>query len=465
MNDEFDQLFDSVGKHYNVDPALLKTVFHVESNGNVNVGRGTSGEIGPMQFMPDTAKRYGVANPADMGHAVPGAARLLREALDANGNDPVKALQVYNGGDRGPRNFQTTKYVDRAIALYPQMQAKQVAAKGSKPAPANSDDDLINEGKQLLQGTLPAKTPATKTPAAPAATSDDDLINEGKKLLSQPTPEPLPASPPAPTPAPNPQTGTPRMFPELRNMLETDPNSQYGSVIPLKRNAEGRLGLTMPTALRDMAGGVLDLLEGPTTGTVTPQGTMALGNMMVGGPKTFGSVASEAGNAARAGAAEKLMTRQAATEAKTPGILSEEFKAAPKSSEFAPGSPKGETSPSGVKGPKPNADPNSAATSKFADMLMSKMADKVAKGGGLAVGHMIGGPVGMAAGYFLTPLIKDVVAQYGPRVGSAVETAVRKRMMLDNLLNKGGAAGRNSLPAYQQPSQEQMDSWVAKGGI
>ena len=55
VNDALDPLFDAAGKHYNVDPMLLKTVFHVESGGNVNAPRGSSGEVGAMQFMPTTA--------------------------------------------------------------------------------------------------------------------------------------------------------------------------------------------------------------------------------------------------------------------------------------------------------------------------------------------------------------------------------------------------------------------------
>lgn len=424
-NNDYDAMFDAAGRHYNVDPQLLKTIFHVESGGDPNTKPSSAGALGGMQFMPKTAAQYGMTDPTDMTQAIPAAALYIRRALDANGGDPVAALRAYNGGQGGVNSPATVGYAVKAAQLYPQMGLK------SRNTPSGGDDAL-DIGNQILGG----KTPPTSS-AAPSGGGADDALQAGSAILSQTQGPPATGgggaqTPPAAPPQPNPQTGqTDTIMPGLRAAIQpsTDPNVVTGSILPLQRNMlTGKMSLAVPTGVRDLAGGLLDLAEGPITGTVTPQATGALANLMMGGPKTFGSVASEAGNLARAPGAAAIEGKIAGQEATQPGILGGQFKSNPFSKDYKP--PEGEagaTSFSGVKldpaWGKPDADPMSPATTKFVQMMQSAIADKISHGIGAAAGHVFGGPAGAVVGYMVGPIIKDISAQYGPKVAAAVWAA------------------------------------------
>lgn len=75
--------------------------------------------------------------------------------------------------------------------------------------------------------------------------------------------------------------------PGLRSALAPAANTTYGSVLPFARDQDtGELRLALPSSLRDLATGGLDLLEGPTTGKVTPAATNLLANVAMGGGLT-----------------------------------------------------------------------------------------------------------------------------------------------------------------------------------
>jgi len=60
-----------------------------------------------MQFMPDTAKRFGVRNPHDPQQAIDAAARYLRDLLRKFGGRLDLALAAYNAGEGTVESFQT----------------------------------------------------------------------------------------------------------------------------------------------------------------------------------------------------------------------------------------------------------------------------------------------------------------------------------------------------------------------
>lgn len=60
-----------------------------------------------MQFMPDTAKRFGVRNPHDPRQAIDAAARYLRELLRRFGGRLDLALAAYNAGEGTIQSFRT----------------------------------------------------------------------------------------------------------------------------------------------------------------------------------------------------------------------------------------------------------------------------------------------------------------------------------------------------------------------
>lgn len=88
---------------YNVDPDTLTRIAQVESNGQ-NTTNQQSGAQGPFQFMPATARAYGVNDPNDPVQASNGAARLLadnRAVLTSTlGRDPTGA-ELYLAHQQG----------------------------------------------------------------------------------------------------------------------------------------------------------------------------------------------------------------------------------------------------------------------------------------------------------------------------------------------------------------------------
>lgn len=128
---------------------------------------------------------------------------------------------------------------------------------------------------------------------------------------------------------------------ETRNLLQKEPGWDYGTVLPLRVGPEDQVELTVPTVLRDVGHGLLDLIEGPDrakaylagagneTGTemrptdvVTPNALMSIvGTGMAAGATTVprGALGTFAGRrAATADLSALEKTRQAAFETENP---------------------------------------------------------------------------------------------------------------------------------------------------
>lgn len=186
IDNRWDNLFNFAGEKYNVDPALLRTIFRNESSENVNTKASSSGALGGMQFLPNTAKAYGISDPTDMRQAIPAAAIYIRKGLDTYGT-PEGALASYHGGfDTSQWGPKTTAYVAKGIANYPQVKADMAKSLASQAAPqAQEDDPDVTAGAKIMNGT-PAPTQAQP--------QDDPDVTAGAKILAN-TPEPEPAKP------------------------------------------------------------------------------------------------------------------------------------------------------------------------------------------------------------------------------------------------------------------------------
>lgn len=96
------EMVDIEARRQRVNPALARSLMHVESAGNP-LAISPKGAIGVMQIMPANAKRCGYSSPAmlfDEAKNIRCGVQILSEELKTYGNDPVRALQSYNGGGR-----------------------------------------------------------------------------------------------------------------------------------------------------------------------------------------------------------------------------------------------------------------------------------------------------------------------------------------------------------------------------
>jgi len=93
-------------KRYGIDPRILSVVCFIESRYQLDA-ISPKGARGPMQFMPDTARRYGLENPHDPRAAIDAAAHYLRDLLFRFNGRLDLALAAYNAGEGTVESFLT----------------------------------------------------------------------------------------------------------------------------------------------------------------------------------------------------------------------------------------------------------------------------------------------------------------------------------------------------------------------
>src|SRR3712207_9049383 len=92
----FAPAISGAAQRWNVGAALLAAQLYAESNFNP-FARSPAGALGIAQFMPETARALGLANPFDAERAIDAQARLMRDHLRRFASVPL-ALAAYNAG-------------------------------------------------------------------------------------------------------------------------------------------------------------------------------------------------------------------------------------------------------------------------------------------------------------------------------------------------------------------------------
>lgn len=316
----YDGVIQQAAREWNIDPNLLRSVIQTESAGNPDA-RSSAGAVGLAQIMPDTAKGLGVTDRSDPVQSIFGGAKYLSQLLDHYGS-ATPAIAAYNAGPqrvddylagKGNLPAETQNYVPTVQGHYQRFSAAQPQApqsQGAATAPASggfgsmSDKDFLSattgSGKSEADADFLARTGAVAPQApAPSPTRPNEplpLVSEGDIAGMPWTTEAPPPSAPAPPAAPDKYAGydtapTPgfggnplsptgphdAVSAAINNALQPAPNTTYGAVLPIaKDNTTGAMRLALPSSLRDLAQGGMDLLQGPALGTVTPQATNTL---------------------------------------------------------------------------------------------------------------------------------------------------------------------------------------------
>ena len=105
----------SAAQRWNVSATLLAAQIYAESGFNP-FARSPAGAQGIAQFMPATARAFGLANPFDAEQAIHAQAHFMRDLLRQFGSVPL-ALAAYNAGP-GPR---------RGVRLRPALSRRPAA--------------------------------------------------------------------------------------------------------------------------------------------------------------------------------------------------------------------------------------------------------------------------------------------------------------------------------------------------
>lgn len=93
-------------QRHGVDARILRAICFTESRYRVDAVS-PKGARGPMQFMPDTAARYGLRDPHDPEQAIDAAARYLRDLLMKFDGRVDLAVAAYNAGEGTVMSYMT----------------------------------------------------------------------------------------------------------------------------------------------------------------------------------------------------------------------------------------------------------------------------------------------------------------------------------------------------------------------
>ena len=102
---------------------LLAAQLYAESNFNP-FAESAAGAQGIAQFMPDTAKAYGLTNPFDAEKAIDAQAHLMSDLLKQFDGEVALALAAYNAGPNAVERYggippyaETQAYVAKILGL------------------------------------------------------------------------------------------------------------------------------------------------------------------------------------------------------------------------------------------------------------------------------------------------------------------------------------------------------------
>lgn len=180
-------------KRYGLPKNLLAALSMQESRGNVNA-ISPVGARGTMQFMPATAKQYGV-DVRSVASSADGAARYLRDLLKRYDNNIVKALTAYHSGE-GNVNKGRIGPIGRKYA--PEVLARQNWLNGGRgeivddprrefyrPSASKSKPELTDY--QKWQENFSKRQLAVNAELSLSAANVNKIYAEQLRLLSDPT--------------------------------------------------------------------------------------------------------------------------------------------------------------------------------------------------------------------------------------------------------------------------------------
>jgi len=121
---EISGLVEQTANRLQIDPQLVDAIIKVESQYDP-MALSNKGAMGLMQLIPETAQRFGVANPFDPKDNIQGGVSYLKYLLEMFGGDLPRSLAAYNAGEGAvqrsggiPSYAETKAYVRKVTHIY-----------------------------------------------------------------------------------------------------------------------------------------------------------------------------------------------------------------------------------------------------------------------------------------------------------------------------------------------------------
>lgn len=186
-----DNLFGDLERQYGLPAGYLARTYQIESGSGANLYNPLSKAAGGFQFIPSTAKQYGLKDPYDLAQSADAAARLAadnRAALQRAGIENPSAAQLYlahqqgaSGANKllGGGDTKATDIVGEKAVLWN-------AGKASMTGPEFAERIMTK-----FEGTTPAAAPVSYTPPWSNAAStigniDQKYLNGGLGFIASP---------------------------------------------------------------------------------------------------------------------------------------------------------------------------------------------------------------------------------------------------------------------------------------
>lgn len=129
------EVITAAAEEHGVNPEVLYKMAAVESNFKANAVS-PKGAQGWFQFMPATAKSYGVDDPTDLTQAAQGAAKYMADNLKKYNGDYELSLVDYNGGPRAVKAYSKGNGFAESIGYTQKILGDETvrgSLRGSKP--------------------------------------------------------------------------------------------------------------------------------------------------------------------------------------------------------------------------------------------------------------------------------------------------------------------------------------------
>lgn len=143
---------DHIAAEQALPPELVRSVIKTESNYNPNAVS-VKGARGLMQLIPETARRFGVADASNPVQNLQGGTKYLKYLLDLYHGDTSLALAAYNAGEQSVARYggvppfpETQKYVVQV-----RRRVAAAAPKASAPKPTAADAAAGNHVIEIVQ--------------------------------------------------------------------------------------------------------------------------------------------------------------------------------------------------------------------------------------------------------------------------------------------------------------------------